>query len=662
MRKGLLIISIVLISLFVIGAVSASDDADNLTAVSDDNEVAAIDNDLVEDANDVLTADVNEKLSENVDDVLSDDATEILSAGEIDPQIDFNVTDVKYDEDATINVSVVDKNNASTSFNNSIVSVFLDETFLQNLTLNENGKASYLIPAGTYGVGTYHIVAKLNNTFARTMLTISKATPIVNVDTIEAVTGTIIKIPFNVTDSKGKGIDGDVIVTIHWSDDVISHHVKVVNGKANVTFDISDLLGIFGGSGGGFNFTASFGNGTNRSSFNFTALGGNGTFNFTALFGGNGTNSTFNITALFGENGTFNISSFTGGNGTFNISSLLNGTGGFNFTDMFNFNKSVKFAYVLDVGTYNLTVTYLDSRNYVETSNDTAKLIITYADDVVYACQIDTPEKYGDDTKVAIALVDKYGNPIVNQTVSITLNGKSKGNPKLNENGTLDFTIAKLENGDYELVIAFNGTNATYNFTVSVPMKTTLTTKNISILAVNTKVDGKAGKYLSATLKDSLGHVLASKKVKIAINGKINTIATDSKGVVKLQINIAKAGTYTASICYLGDDDYYSSFTIAKVTIKKQTPKLTAKKAKYKAKAKTKKLKATFKSSKGKALKNKKIRFTVKGKTYTGTTNAKGVATVKVKITKKGNHKVTVKFAGDNTYKAVTKKTKLIIK
>ena len=105
-----------------------------------------------------------------------------------------------------------------------------------------------------------------------------------------------------------------------------------------------------------------------------------------------------------------------------------------------------------------------------------------------------------------------------------------------------------------------------------------------------------------------------------------------------------------------------SSSANAKIVVKKQTPKLTTAKKTYKLKAKTKKLAATLKTSFGKVLKNKKITFIVKGKKYTAKTNAKGIATVKVKLTKKGTYKFTVKYSGDKTYSAISKKSKVVIK
>jgi hypothetical protein len=99
--------------------------------------------------------------------------------------------------------------------------------------------------------------------------------------------------------------------------------------------------------------------------------------------------------------------------------------------------------------------------------------------------------------------------------------------------------------------------------------------------------------------------------------------------------------------------------TPAKVVTKKSTALSIAKKT-FKKKA-VKKLTATLKSS-GKAVKGKQITFKVNGKTYKAKTNAKGVATVKIKLTKKGTYKYTAKFAGDSTYKAVSKTNKIKVK
>ena len=113
---------------------------------------------------------------------------------------------------------------------------------------------------------------------------------------------------------------------------------------------------------------------------------------------------------------------------------------------------------------------------------------------------------------------------------------------------------------------------------------------------------------------------------------------------------------------FLGDDDYKASLNAVKVTVNKQATKATFAKRTFKVKAKTKKLTFTLKDAKGKAIKGKKITFTVNKKTYTAKTNAKGIATVKVKLTKKGKYTAVAKFVGDKTYKAISKKAKVTIK
>ena len=101
-----------------------------------------------------------------------------------------------------------------------------------------------------------------------------------------------------------------------------------------------------------------------------------------------------------------------------------------------------------------------------------------------------------------------------------------------------------------------------------------------------------------------------------------------------------------------------------KKTVKttKTATKLTAKKKTYKVKTKNKKFKATLKTKTGKAIKGAKIIFKIKGKKYTAKTNKKGIATVKIKINKKGKHTVTISYKGNKSYASKTIKSKLIIK
>ena len=154
---------------------------------------------------------------------------------------------------------------------------------------------------------------------------------------------------------------------------------------------------------------------------------------------------------------------------------------------------------------------------------------------------------------------------------------------------------------------------------------------------------------------------MANKKVKVSINGNTTTVTTNASGKAIIKTNFAAAGTYYYSLCFLGDDEHKACFKTVKVTVSKQATKATFAKKTFKVKA-TKKISFTLKDAKGKPIAKKKITFTINKKTYTATTNSKGIATVTIKITKKGKYLATAKFAGDKAYKAITKKAYITIK
>ena len=164
---------------------------------------------------------------------------------------------------------------------------------------------------------------------------------------------------------------------------------------------------------------------------------------------------------------------------------------------------------------------------------------------------------------------------------------------------------------------------------------------------------------LEITLKTVSGMLLANQTVKVVFDNKVTELTTDDNGVARLPFALNKAGTYNVDIFYLGDDNYRGADATAKVTINKIATKLTSAAKTYLATAKTKSLTATLKDANGKALANKKVTFTVNGKTVTATTNAKGVATAKLALTAAKTYTVTIKFAGDGVYAASTVSAKV---
>ena len=240
--------------------------------------------------------------------------------------------------------------------------------------------------------------------------------------------------------------------------------------------------------------------------------------------------------------------------------------------------------------------------------------------------------------------------------------------------GAVYVDITELKEGKHYMTVKYPGFNGLKESTwsgvlqigeeahVGEKLASEIVASDMNTTAIVPGVDKGVGEYFKVTLKDSEGTLLANKAVQIGFNGKIYDKETDENGVAQLQINLGYKGDYTFAICFLGDEKYNGSFAVCKIHVDPQKATLTVPNKSYAASAKTKSLTATFKTKSGKVVANKKISFTVNGKTYSAKTNDKGVATVNVSLNKKGTYSFTAKFAGDSTYTEMSKTAKLTIK
>lgn len=159
-------------------------------------------------------------------------------------------------------------------------------------------------------------------------------------------------------------------------------------------------------------------------------------------------------------------------------------------------------------------------------------------------------------------------------------------------------------------------------------------------------------KKLTITLKDENGNVLANKKVTITIKGKTYTATTNSNGQASFAISNAK-GSYSVAIKFAGDDNYVASSKT--VTVKVVAPVIKAVSTKVK---KGKYLQISFKTYDNKVIKNTKVTIKINGKTYTVTTNSKGIASLKLNLKKK-TYTVKAAFKSTATYGKTTKSFKV---
>ncbi|WP_298524396.1 NosD domain-containing protein [uncultured Methanobrevibacter sp.] len=179
----------------------------------------------------------------------------------------------------------------------------------------------------------------------------------------------------------------------------------------------------------------------------------------------------------------------------------------------------------------------------------------------------------------------------------------------------------------------------------------------VKLTANDVTVGYKKGTF-EITLKDSKGKAIANKPVTVTIADTKYDITTDANGVASINLTLT-TGNYTATVHTVSD--YYNKAGNAEATIivndDRTVPALTAsaKTVYLKTIASGYKYSVTLKDASGKSLVNKSITVTYNGKTYTATTNKNDVATVTLKATATGSKSATVKFDGDDEYKAISK-------
>ena len=219
--------------------------------------------------------------------------------------------------------------------------------------------------------------------------------------------------------------------------------------------------------------------------------------------------------------------------------------------------------------------------------------------------------------------------------------------------------ISGLDIGLYTLTVTtmpdedHNG--VTRNVTITVSKHKTQITANAVTTTYNVDRD------LVITLMDAKGNALTEFSVTVDLGG-VKAYTTDKNGQVIINVGKLIPKIYFAKITFNGDNKYLGSSAAVKVTVKKAEAKITAKKKTFKKSKKVKKYRVGLKDGLANPIKNVKVTLKVKGKTYKAKTNSRGKATFKIKLTKKGKHKATVKFKGNAYYKKATKKVKITIK
>ena len=255
-----------------------------------------------------------------------------------------------------------------------------------------------------------------------------------------------------------------------------------------------------------------------------------------------------------------------------------------------------------------------------------------------------------------VVLKDRKGNILDNKPVVLTFNDNAYPLTTLDDGSvTLELNINKA--GNYTISMSFEGDDdyfaASDIGTVTVrKLNTELTVGNVSYKTTATKT-------VTATLKDENGLAIAGKTIVFTVNGKTYNGTTNANGVASAKITLTAGGTYTITAKFAGDGEYQAKTGTGKLTLTKQSTSLTSSGKTYTVTNTAKYIYVTLKDGAKKLLASKKITATVNGKTFSAKTNSKGVAKIKLTLTKVKTFKVSLKFAGDSTYSASTKTIKV---
>ena len=285
---------------------------------------------------------------------------------------------------------------------------------------------------------------------------------------------------------------------------------------------------------------------------------------------------------------------------------------------------------VLSKGTYKITFKYEGDSNFYSASGS-SQLVVSNPNAKLSSKTL--VMKYNDGTKFNVKLTDAKGNPLSNETVKLKIDGKSLS-AITNSKGNAKFSIKNIVPGSYSVKYSHDSKglkNYCYGSGRVIIQKV-----DVKISAKNvTMKSGETG-YYKVTVKDSKGNLLKNVSVTTVINnGKTNLYNTDSNGVAQLKLT---KGTGTYTIKTVVSDPRYSSKTISNGLVVKGT-KFSAQDT-YAVVGDTVTCSVKLVNEKNEGVSGQKITFTFNGKTYSSTTNSKGIAKVSLGTLSKGNYKI----------------------
>ena len=232
---------------------------------------------------------------------------------------------------------------------------------------------------------------------------------------------------------------------------------------------------------------------------------------------------------------------------------------------------------------------------------------------------------YKNGTKLSGKLLDNNSNPIINQTVSININGMSY-NKITDSNGTFGMNI-NLDPNVYNFTVAYNGSDI-YNSAL----------KNAKVTILSVIESNDLVKYYRnesqyyATFLDEKGNPIANNTaVTFNINGVFYTQYTNENGTAKLNIQLYPKKYIITAIHPKGEKKGYT-IDVLPTIVSKDLVKYYKNESQYYA---------TFLDKQGNPIANNTaVTFNINGVFYTQYTNENGTAKLNINLNP-GNYIIT---------------------
>lgn len=252
-------------------------------------------------------------------------------------------------------------------------------------------------------------------------------------------------------------------------------------------------------------------------------------------------------------------------------------------------------------------------------------------------------DKYkGGPQGLEVYILDKENNPLVGEKITIEINGK-KYNRQIKDIGCAVLAL-NLDPGEYKVNVAYAGKFGNLKDTANVTIRTTLSADDIE------KYYKNATQFYASFL-DGNGNPLRNSDVQFNINGVFYTRKTDGNGLSKLNINLEPKKYIITSINLATGEKCSNSITVKKVLVEnRDITKYYRNDTQYSVKVL---------DGHGKALKGAKVQFNINGVLYYRTSDENGTVKMNINLNP-GKYIITATYNGGSVSNKVNVLTRLV--